>query len=594
MIITGKKKVISLLLLAALLLVTQSVLCEDAETKHYHDGNFEPGIYFSISHPQAQVNGTWQNASGKSFPTYDLHLWKTVTIDVCFRYLDDDGSIVSAPVQSGKWEIRSDREKNILALSSGEDRSSEKIYAKNPGTAVIYYSVTGPDNKFYTADVTFTVRSLSVAGNADTLRDAALSILSYSDLVSFQTTGYSLRKIFTPKRDGGLGGEILQGETSILKNDNYSVYADLRDFIIAAAGDCAIYSTSSIGSFYGVLYKCGERYIMAFRGTEISDNGDIGTDADLALGKTEKAQFENALNFYLENAALHPFLTGHSLGGGLANYVSVLTGAKAVTFNAPSTMVTGISNFLAGVEGRRFGRNFKGLDDGLRIDYVNSLDMIGKFGIGDNDHMVSGNLDKSVFIPPVSQNSHNFLHNHSIQRMLIYDPSTEKIKMNNSSSFTDPSKYEFLWENKIYVLGSMGNDSLTYADGLLERYIFSGAGNDRIKLYTGSAVIVAGEGDDYIDASTLFRADHQYYYFPGHGNDTIIDHGGNDTLYMFDFENVSVKHEADDHYYVTETGSDTHLVDIYVGSGTGVFRILDPSGAEIQSVWRKLFSRNNY
>ncbi len=585
----GLKKAIRLSLFAALLLVTQSVLCENSETRHYRDTIFEPGIYFSISHPQAQENGTWLNASGKSFPIYNLHLWKTVTINVSYRYLDEAGCIVSAPVQNGVWEILSESEKHILDLSAGEDRSSVKIYAKNLGTAVIYYSVKGPDNKAYTADLTFNVRSLSVGGNTEALKYAALSILSYSSLTPFQGTGYSIRKIFTPERNGGLGGKISQGETSILENDNYSVYADIRDLIIAAAGDCEITSTSAIGSFYGVLYKCGEQYIMAFRGTEISDDGDIGTDVDLALGKTERAQFESALDFYLSNKTLHPFLTGHSLGGGLANYVSIMTGANAVTYNAPSTMVTGISNFLTGIDKGRFGRNFKGLDDGLRTDYVNSVDIIGKLGIGDNDHMHSGNLDRSIFIPPVSQNSHSFPLNHSIQRMLIYDPAAEKVSMNDPAASTNPSKYEFFWNNKTYFLGSIGDDSLTYTEGLLERHIFSGAGNDSIKLSAGPAVIVAGEGDDHIDASSILWADHKYYYFRGHGNDTIIDSSGNDTLYIFDFDHVSVKHEADDHYYVTENGSDTHLADIYVGSGTGTFRILDMSGAEIQRIRRKIF-----
>ncbi len=594
MLLTGWKKAIRLLLFAALLLVTQSALCENPEIKYFRDAIFEPGIYFSISHPQAQENGTWLYASGKSFPIYNLHLWKTVTINVSYRYLDDDGYIVSAPVQNGKWEIRSESGKQILEMSSGEDQSSVKIYAKNPGTAVIYYSAKGPNNKSYTANVTFNVRSLSVGENTDTLKYAALSILSYSHLTPYQDTGHSLRKIFTPERDGGLGGEILQGETSILENDKYSVYADIRDFIIAAAGDCTISSTSAIGSFYGVLYKCGEQYIMAFRGTEISDNGDIGTDVDLALGKTEQGQFQSAVDFYLSNDNLHPFLTGHSLGGGLANYVSILTGANAVTFNAPSTMVTGISNFLTGIEERRFGRNFKGLDDGLRTDYVNSLDVIGKLGIGDNDHMRSGNLDRSIFIPSVSRNSHGFPLNHSVQRMILYDPSAEKVSLNDSSSSTNPSKFEFFWENKTYVLGSIGDDSLTYTDGLLERYIFSGAGNDSIKLSAGPAVIVAGEGDDYIVASSVLRADHQYYYFPGHGKDTIIDSSGNDTLYIFDFDNVSVKHEAGDHYYVSGNGSDTHLADIYVGSGTGTFRILDMSGTEIQSIKRNIFGKTKH
>ena len=94
---------------------------------------------------------------------------------------------------------------------------------------------------------------------------------------------------------------------------------------------------SGKGGFAAALYGSKETgYWLAFRGTEFTSIRDWGTDVLQAFG-VRTAQYSAAMDMA---KSIHDQLggnvtfVGHSLGGGLASAAAMVTGGKAITFNA--------------------------------------------------------------------------------------------------------------------------------------------------------------------------------------------------------------------------------------------------------------------
>jgi pimeloyl-ACP methyl ester carboxylesterase len=86
-------------------------------------------------------------------------------------------------------------------------------------------------------------------------------------------------------------------------------------------------STSRNAGFYGCLYqkRNTSEFVVAFRGTEPTDLRDLAADAAIAQGEIPRAQARLAERLVRDALVQHPrgsfTLTGHSLGGGLVQYV---------------------------------------------------------------------------------------------------------------------------------------------------------------------------------------------------------------------------------------------------------------------------------
>ncbi len=92
--------------------------------------------------------------------------------------------------------------------------------------------------------------------------------------------------------------------------------------------------------FYAEAYRnknTGE-VVIAYRGTDQKDGGDWQNNLHIGIGKTPE-QYQDAILFYDEVARKYGsgnvIVTGHSLGGALAQLVGAETGATTVAFNAP-------------------------------------------------------------------------------------------------------------------------------------------------------------------------------------------------------------------------------------------------------------------
>jgi hypothetical protein len=86
--------------------------------------------------------------------------------------------------------------------------------------------------------------------------------------------------------------------------------------------------------FKAALYSDGERYVLAFTGSE-RETRDWLTNLGQAVG-LDTAQYGQAACFAKEckvGFGDKITMTGHSLGGGLAALASAVTGCEAVTFN---------------------------------------------------------------------------------------------------------------------------------------------------------------------------------------------------------------------------------------------------------------------
>ena len=98
--------------------------------------------------------------------------------------------------------------------------------------------------------------------------------------------------------------------------------------------------------FYGEVYKCGDELAVVYRGTDTargkkeSVKDFLVGDLPMGFGITS-GQYADAKKLYdkvqKSYGGKRIILTGHSLGGSLAQLVSAESGRKAVTFNAYGT-----------------------------------------------------------------------------------------------------------------------------------------------------------------------------------------------------------------------------------------------------------------
>ena len=103
--------------------------------------------------------------------------------------------------------------------------------------------------------------------------------------------------------------------------------------------------------FYAAIYESSNtgESVIVFRGTEVTDWGDIVADVQIVKNKLH-GQFADAMYYLRENTDIKTVL-GHSLGGALAKYVAAKKGLTAYAFNAPGIKgIGGIANAHANAE----------------------------------------------------------------------------------------------------------------------------------------------------------------------------------------------------------------------------------------------------
>lgn len=124
------------------------------------------------------------------------------------------------------------------------------------------------------------------------------------------------------------------------------VYTDGSELDVAEARERgwrrADFTSDPESGFAGALYtRSRGPAVLACRGTEAGDPRDWRAVSDIGAGRVPEAQVEAASQFLASHRARPGrsegmFLTGHSLGGVLAQLLALESESRAVVFNAPS------------------------------------------------------------------------------------------------------------------------------------------------------------------------------------------------------------------------------------------------------------------
>lgn len=108
---------------------------------------------------------------------------------------------------------------------------------------------------------------------------------------------------------------------------------------------------SSDNGFFGAMYQKGDSCIVAFRGTEPTDLGDLAADAEMGPGSSQVPTGQTSAAMTFMDACINrageriKIVSGHSLGGALAKVASQRRDRLAIAFNAP--YIGGLSGAVA-------------------------------------------------------------------------------------------------------------------------------------------------------------------------------------------------------------------------------------------------------
>lgn len=167
----------------------------------------------------------------------------------------------------------------------------------------------------------------------------------------------------------------------------------LEDFYKNVVGNYEVvqdYDGENDCGFYAVCFREPRtgKYIISYRGTadspidgllhlyakNVGINNDWATDLDFALRNRLSKQFTYALGFYQAAERVYGadniVLTGHSLGGALATYVSICTGARAFTIDGANGHVVETTFWQSFFD----VHHFTGVD---KFNFVNLTDKTG-------------------------------------------------------------------------------------------------------------------------------------------------------------------------------------------------------------------------
>ncbi len=348
-------------------------------------------------------------------------------------------------------------------------------------------------------------------------------------------------------------------------------------------GDWEIFKTynyNDTSGLYAVAFKNDDKVVLSFRGSEMftdefafdESNDWLGTDFKFAILNALSEQFEDAdkcyedLNEIIKSEGLECEITfsGHSLGGALVAYESIMTGCYGYSFDGAAGHVIDLVYYYCYLE----IDDFSGIDkitfcnytdetgyvvaDLIQHNYAENMYQIDREtdvdGLNEDDFMI-GVLDASSHIiwSYVGHQDNKVYLNEAVcyedtpldAEQYTYVPD-EQVAMDiddNIVSYSlDTFEFCFPWNNPLsmdfdyeHMLGSLvganidgrvvladskGQNILGY-DGIgvsgcfgVELVIYGGEGDDKIWGYAADDVLIANGGNDLLDGNL--------------GNDTYI------------------------------------------------------------------------
>lgn len=456
------------------------------------------------------------------------------------------------------------------------------------------------------------ITGADVAASNDLTGNAALggdSVLEVST-GSIEANSYNLQSYQGVLRDYSL--DYLLAEISNLVYDNNP--SAPADWI---PDDSSIQSSG----FAAFSFKNGNDIVIAYRGTKLTDLGDLAADVAIANPLADwHQQFTDALNFAWkikdankDNPNIKIYVTGHSLGGALAQVASQMFGFDGATFDPGGARnLTQSADFVKWANDLKqnhpeltlnqgVGAGFlnylvaDSLVSGLIPDHIGSNEQLDFFAYAANEKLVIGmatelasyaladyklgfladavsglltayalhQMDGIVTLMSIKKyNQITADFQQKIEQSLQTASTTGDIGFISSTSnqgqteFHSSKEHPYLFANDLdnIIYGYAGNDA-----------IYSLAGNDTVYGGDGNDTISTAQDNDVIDA--------------GLGNDTIYAGSGDDTI-------SRVANNGENAVISGGAGTDKLSVD-FSGNGNGAlfWRGYDASGTATSANW---------
>lgn len=384
--------------------------------------------------------------------------------------------------------------------------------------------------------------------------------------------------------------ELYNGE--IWKNSGIS-YEALYSSVVGEWEIFKVYNYNDTSGFYAVAFKKGTEVVLSFRGSEMfteefaldESNDWLGTDFKFAILNELSEQFEDADKCYedlietirTEGLECEITFTGHSLGGALVAYESIVAGCYGYSFDGAAGHVIDLVYYYCYLE----LENFTGIDnvkfcnytddtgyvlaDLIQHNYAETMYQIDREtdveDLNENDFMISsldasshiiwsyvGHKDNTVFLNSAIHGENtptDALQYTYVPEQKVYMDIDENIISYSLDTFgfclpwNNPLSMEFDYE---YMLGSLvganidgrvvlgdskGQNILGYkgigvsgAFGV-DIVMYGGLGNDTLYGYTADDVLISCGGNDVLDGNL--------------GNDTyIVDESANSKVLIRD------------------------------------------------------------
>lgn len=338
-------------------------------------------------------------------------------------------------------------------------------------------------------------------------------------------------------------------------------------------------SVNESSDFYAASFlDCDDGVVISYRGSNTVLWRDGLEDVCFALFDFLGEQFYDAWSFYKKVRAAHPdkkiLLTGHSLGGALAAFVSIVEDTEAITFNGANGFIIDLAYYA----NANYISQFNGIDNWKFKNHYNEKDLfVGAFGAELYKSFAHYDNEKGVF---------SLFRPHSLFTLIDTDE-------NGNISLSSP------WVKGKYYL-----ENTNWTKELKSYFKISNLptelGLDKDKIKTGSGRVILGTAGSSIKKLTAtgdFKSPVSNVFFSGGSSvmlgavlsddtfvfkngDVIYGKGGNDTYITYEsggfsaeihdpfgtdeiiFKNMSLgelKLEQDDKLYKISTGGGNYV-----------------------------------
>lgn len=366
-----------------------------------------------------------------------------------------------------------------------------------------------------------------------------LSKLVYKNLDNYKNK--RLDQIFKKNANGTVKG---------LYGDNERFYEGtmtVNSYFLSEMGAFTVIDTykNTNHDFYAAAFKAvDDSIIISYRGSDTLFGRDGIEDLAFAIGDTLGPQFYMAWYFFNQVEAAYPnskiLLTGHSLGGALAAFVSIVKDREAVTFNGAEGLIIDLAYYANAY----YIDSFRGIDNWRFRNHYN-----------EKDYFVGGqnpDLYDSLAHPDNGQGEYGFgFAPHDIDT-LVEVKENGKLALTRNWRKASYYLYQDEWTREV-LAQSKGN---VYALNLV------GLNPDYIKKNSGRVML--GTENSYMKDLTAPRnlVEIRDNVFFSAGNTTMTGHGGSPDTFVFKNGDKMYGKGDDDTYITYENwGASAHIID---------------------------------